>query len=187
MATINQQYDELQKKYNQDADNAAARQKAAAQVDYNKKLKEAYITNMQNQRQLNQNLQKSGIRGGATETSNLGLMNSYANQRGALGGQYAQTVRDIDVQTEANKNSYAQNITSSKIQYQEQLEAEQRAYAREDKLKAQEDRIANLTAVYSKSYDVKKLKKALAKAKTAEEKRVINLRIGFLTAHKKGY
>ena len=62
-------YDEYRKKNEEDT----AKKKQQTTEDYNSKLKEAYISRMQNEKNLNENLKKSGIRGGATETSHLKL------------------------------------------------------------------------------------------------------------------
>ena len=50
-------------------------------VDSEQALREAYITKMQNQRDLNQRLAAAGINGGATETTMARLANNYGNSR----------------------------------------------------------------------------------------------------------
>ena len=51
-------------------------------------LKQAYITRAQNQQKLNESLATAGIRGGATETSNLRLQNAYGTAVGAANSDY---------------------------------------------------------------------------------------------------
>lgn len=50
-------------------------------VDSEQALREAYITKMQNQRDLNQRLASMGLNGGSTETTMARLANNYGNSR----------------------------------------------------------------------------------------------------------
>lgn len=180
-------YDELQKKYNASVDSNTASQIANAQQTAQSNLKQAYVSRLQNEQKMNKNLATAGIRGGMSETANLGVANNYANQRGTINSQLASNVRDINNTANQNKLAYAQEIDTAKQSAIENYDAEQRAYAREDALTAYNRQQENLTARYSKYYSAKDLKKALANATTALEKQVINARLGYLAQHKHKY
>lgn len=192
--TINagsKRYDNLYNQYAAAADKRAAQNKEQTAKDYNGKLKEAYVSQLQNQRSLNQNLAKSGIRGGASETSMLKLATNYQNTRNSLNSEKASALQKIDTENESNKLDYKINNDTARLQYMENRESEERqrsqTLADEKRKRDQEIQTTYLTNKYSKSYSTKDLKKALKKAKTKEEKAIINARIAFITAHKKGY
>lgn len=180
-------YDQQEKLYNANADKNATAQKQDAETAYKAKLKEAYITQMQNKRALNDSMSLQGIRGGASETSMLNIQNQYGNDRNNAFTNYNQSVRDIDRENEANKLSYKMNNESARQEYIQNRGAEDRANAREDKVNNRQIKIERWTNAYAKSYDVNALKKALAKATDPDQKSVINARIAYITAHKKKY
>ena len=186
MAYDTSYYDDQIKKYNEYADKVAGQQIAEAQKNQQSALKQAYISRMQNQQRLNQNLAMSGIRGGMTETSNLNLANQYGQARNAANADYANSVNSINQQTEENKFNNMLNTESARRQYIENREAEDRANAREDEQIQYERDTARYTAKYSKYFSVKKLKAARKKAKTALEKSIIDARIGYIRSVKKG-
>lgn len=197
MAYDTSYYDEEIKRYNQFADQQAAQQIEQAQKAAQGQLRQAYAQRMQNQKSLNQNLAMSGIRGGATETSNLNLMNQYGQQRSQINSDLANSVLGINTATAENKFNNMMQTESARREYIENREAEDRANAREDKQIAYERKqleeqqkeeklTANYTAKYSKYFSEKKLKAALKKAKTPLEKRIINARIGYVKSVKKG-
>ena len=64
-------YDKLYKDYAKGQDKVVAQQTKQATDDASAKLREAYISRMQNQKTLNDNLASAGLRGGITETSNI--------------------------------------------------------------------------------------------------------------------
>lgn len=79
-------------------------------VDSEQALREAYVTKMQNQRDLNQRLAAMGLNGGATETTMARLANQYGNSR-------------TDVNNTRNRSLAGINQT-----YAEQLAAALQAY-----------------------------------------------------------
>ena len=79
-------------------------------VDSEQALREAYVTKMQNQRDLNQRLAAMGLNGGATETTMARLANQYGNSR-------------TDVNNTRNRSLAGINQT-----YSEQLAAALQAY-----------------------------------------------------------
>ena len=193
MAYDTSYYDNQIKKYNEYADQRAAQQVSEAQKNAQSQLRQAYVQRMQNQQTLNKNLAQAGIRGGATETSNLRLANMYGTQRGQINSDLANTVLGINNTAEENKFNNMMNTESARRQYIENREAEDRANKREDAAIAREleqqkyERdSAYYTAKYSKYFSEKELKKALASAKTPLEKQFINARLGYVKSVKKG-
>lgn len=103
---------------------------------------QAYITRMQAQRDMPQQLAAQGIRGGATETTLNNIYNNYLNARNAakasydestgalssnyntnnasLGSKYAQMIADLD----SEKRNQA--LTLAQIRYQQAVEEEER-------------------------------------------------------------
>ena len=188
MATYDtSRYDAMYKDFEKKQKQTAQTQKAQTEEDYNKRLKEAYISNMQNKKALNENLVKAGIRGGATETSNLKSDIAYQNTRNTLGTEKAQAIRDIDENANANIFDYKQTNDAAKLSYIEQREAEARQLAQAEKENKEAVNIDYLTAKYGGYYKTSTLNTALKNAKTQQEKAIIQARINYLTAHNKGY
>lgn len=191
---MRQRYNALKTTYNQNVDSNANQQIAQAQSSAGDQLRQAYVNNIQNQRQVQNNLAKAGIRGGMTETANMNLANAYGNQRGQINSDMMNSINQINQTALQNKQQYALETDSAMREAFENREAEDRANAREDKQIAKEDKLVKrqqntekFTAKYSKYYSVDKLKKLRKKAKTSLEKQIIDARIGFIRSHKKGY
>lgn len=194
-------YDTMAANYAKSVDEDTANQIQQANTAANSQLRQAYITRMQDQKTLNDNLARSGIRGGATETSNLRLANNYGNTRSAINSQLATSVNDINRTAAQNKLAYQQDIDAKKQAYVENRQAEARQAAREEVTNARNRKdalnqrkyerkqtkrtqtIERYTAKYSKYFDVKKLEKLL-KSKAVKNnpiaQQVINARIGYL-------
>ena len=196
-------YDRMLNDYNRSVDIDTARQIAAANANAKGQLRQAYVSRMQNQNQLNQNLAAAGIRGGATETANLNLMNQYGNTRSTINSNLSSSINDINRTAQQNKLAYKQDIDAKKQAYVENRQAEARQAAREEVNNARNRAIAREETLYnrkqtkrtqdvekytawaSKYYDTKKLKKELEKAKKSGNKlkqQIINARIGYLTS-----
>lgn len=187
-------YDNLYKNYAASVDADAAQKIQQAQKQADTQLKQAYLTRVQNERSLSDNLARAGIRGGATETSNLRLANQYGSSVGQINSNLADTTNQINTTASQNKLAYRQDIDAKRQQYIEDREREARQTAREDKQiayeRSQTKRQQNLdyyTAWASKFKDPKKLKKELKAAKKAKNTlkvQVINARLGFLADNK---
>ena len=177
------QYNEYANKQDENA------KKKAEQSDkaYEAKMREAYVTRMQNQKSLNENLAASGIRGGASETANLNLATNYQNTRNSLNSEKAQASADIYSEAEANKFAYKQTTDAAAHSYVEQREAEDRQLAQNEEAQKRENNINFWTSKYSTYYSTTSLNNAYKNADTLEEKAIIKARIGYLKAHKKGY
>lgn len=180
-------YEDLYKAFEEKQKANAEEQKKKAKQDYAEKLKQAYIGKMQEDRKLDSNLAKAGIKGGTTETANLKLSTNYQNNRNNLNKDEAKTVANIDTQANDNMFQYKQQTDQAKISYQEQREAEERQLAESNKSKQEAADLDLLTAKYGGYYDVSSLNSAYNSASTTQEKAVILARINYLNAHSKGY
>lgn len=187
MAYDTKKYDDLYNAYANAQDKAASQQKAQAEQDANSRLREAYVSRMQNERKLNDNLTRAGIRGGTTETSNLALQTNYENSRANIMSNRQKAIQEIDTNAEQNKLAYKQQNDAAKLSYIEQREAEDRENALQKQKETEAVKVDFWTAKYGGYYDTKKLKKLYSKAKTTQEKAIIKARINYLTKHKKGY
>jgi len=132
-------YDDLYNQYAAAADKSTAQKIADSNASYTQKLREAYIKNEQDKRALQKSLTESGIRGGATETSNLKLATNYGSTRNSLNTEQAKAERDINSENETNKLNYKLQNDAAKMSYIEGVEAEARQAAREDARYAVED------------------------------------------------
>lgn len=109
-----------------------ATQIGEAQRQQQSALRQAYVTRAQNQMALNQNLAMSGIRGGATETSNLRLAGQYGNAVAAANADYANSVNTINQNIDQSIFDYQSDMASRAEEYrQNQMNARWQA-ARED-------------------------------------------------------
>lgn len=133
-------YDKLAKNYNASVDADTGAQINSANKSAQGQLKQAYITRMQDQRALADNMARAGIRGGATETSNMRLATNYGNTRNSINSQLASTVENINRTAAQNKLAYQQDIDAKKQAYIENRESEARQAAREDLTNAQNRR-----------------------------------------------
>lgn len=173
-------YDSAVKDYNAKANADYNRAVQQSQKQADSQLKEAYINRMQNQRNLNQNLAIAGIRGGATETSNIKLANQYGQARSGIYSDLSSAITQAGISRDENKFNYANQMATAKAEAVQNLQGQKMQYV-------QDQRAQYYQALYNKNYSVKKLKKALKKASSKEQKQAINARIAYLTEHKKGY
>ena len=160
-------YDAQKTAYNAQAEKDRATQLGEAQKNQQSALKQAYITRLQNQQRLNQNLAQSGIRGGMTETANLNLANQYGQARAAANADYTNSVNSINQSVDRNKFEYGLDVDSRKEEaIQNQANAMWQA-DREDSLNQYNSAAeywSNYYLDYYSGYGKKDLKKALKKA-----------------------
>ena len=178
-------YDNMTQNYNASVDQNTAAQIADATKSAQGQLRQAYVTRMQDQRSLQDNMARAGIRGGATETANLRLATNYANTRSGIQGQLSSSINDINRTANQNKLAYQQEMDAKKQQYVENRQAEARQAAREDSQQKRTQDIERYTAWASKFFSEKKLRKLLKKANKSGNKikaQVINARIGYLNS-----
>ena len=184
--------------YTQQANADRQFQLGEAQKTNQANLKQAYINRMQSDKNLQASLASQGIRGGATESSNLRIANQYGTAVAAANSDYANSVNNINRTVDQNIRDYTSDMRSRAEEYrQNQMNARWQA-AREDysnKFNAQREDAANKyerpaaetqrqTEYWSNYYinkysgyskkDLKKeeanIKAKLKKAKTANEK-----------------
>ena len=136
-------YDKQYQSYATQAEKNRATQLAEAQKNQQNALRNAYISRMQNDRALNQNLAVAGIRGGATETANLRVANMYGQAASAANADYTNSVNTINQNIDQNLQNYKMEVEQAREQYlQNQANARWQA-AREDyenKYKAAQDK-----------------------------------------------
>lgn len=154
--------------YTAQANKERATQIGEAQKNQQSALKQAYVTRLQNQQRLNNNLAQAGIRGGMTETANLNLANQYGQARAAANTDYTNSVNQINQATDRNIFDYRSDMESRAEEYR-QNQANARWQAdREDSLNQYNSAAeywSNYYLDYYSGYGKKDLKKAL---KTAE-------------------
>ena len=180
-------YDNLYDEYAKKLQETPAKRKQQTTSDYNDKLKEAYISRMQEQKTLDNNLAKAGIRGGATETSNLKLATNYQNTRNSINKDKQNALNDIDTQADANLFEYKQANDQAKLSYTEQRESEERQLAQNQLAENKAASLDLLQAKYGSYYSIPTLQSAYNSAQTDSEKAIIQARINYLTQYSKGY
>lgn len=79
-------------------------------VDSEQALREAYITKMQNQKDLNQRLASIGLNGGSSETTMARLANQYGNSRTSINNTRNRGLSDI-------QQTYAEQLASALQNY----------------------------------------------------------------------
>ena len=173
-------YNNAIKNYTAQANKERKTQLGEAQKTQQSALKQAYINRLQNQKSLNQNLAQAGIRGGATETSNLNLMNQYGQARAAANTDYANSVNSINQSTDRNIFDYTADMQSRAEEYKQNMAQAKWQAAREDSLNqynAAQEYWNNYYTDYYSGYSKKNVQKALKtaqaeynKAKTDTEK-----------------
>lgn len=105
--------------YTAQANKERQTQLGEAQKNQQSALKQAYITRLQNQQKLNNNLAQAGIRGGMTETANLNLANQYGQARAAANSDYANSVNQINQSTDRNIFDYRMDMDSRAEEYRQ--------------------------------------------------------------------
>jgi len=72
------------------------RSKYGLSTDAENSLRQAYINNMMNQRNLNQRLSSMGLTGGATETTLASMLNNYGNARNDINKTLANNLYNLE-------------------------------------------------------------------------------------------
>ena len=180
-------YDKATENYRQQAEQQRATQLGEAQKTQASALKQAYINRVQNQQKLNQNLAMSGIRGGATETSNLKLANQYGTERGVANTNYSNSVNEINKNVDQNIRDYQSDMDSRAEEYRQNMAQARWQADREDSLNQYNSELEYWNNYYTDFYSgyskknannaYKELKNKLAKATTDSQKRQIEMAI----------
>ena len=125
-------YTNAVKNYTTQANKDRAAQVGEAQRQQDSSLKQAYLTKVQTQKALNDSMAVAGIRGGATETSNLKVNNQYATDRSAANATYANSVNQINQAIDQNIANYRSDMESRAEEYRQNLAQAKWQAARED-------------------------------------------------------
>lgn len=141
-------YDQAIKNYTNQANIDRANQIGEAQKTQQTNLRNAYINRLQNEKNLNQRLATQGIRGGATETANLNLMNQYGQARQSANTDYANSVNQINQNIDRNIFDYTNDMNSRAEEYRQNLAQAKWQAEREDKT----NEIARQTEYWSNYY-----------------------------------
>ena len=166
-------YDNAVNQYKQQQEANRSTQIKEAGATRDAALKQAYVQNMQNKMALNQNLAQSGIRGGATETSNLRLANQYGAQRSAANTDYSNSVKSINQAIDQNISDYQADMMSRAEEYRQNLAQARWQAEREDATNEQNrltDYWSNFYQNYYSGYSKSDAKKALKSAEAALKK-----------------
>lgn len=134
-------------KYRDYAEQQRANQLGQAQKTQQSALRQAYVTRMQNQKNLNDNLARQGIRGGASETANMRLMNQYGQARQAANTDYSNSVNSINQAIDQNIFDYTSDMESRAEQYRQNMAQSMWQADREDysnNWQAQNDKAWNI-------------------------------------------
>lgn len=134
--------------YTQDANAERQRQIGEAQKTQQANLRNAYVNRLQNEQKMNRQLATSGIRGGATETANLNLMNQYGQARSAANTDYANSVNQINTTTDQNIRDYRNDMESRAEEYLQNTAQARWQAERED----QTNEVARQTEYWSNYY-----------------------------------
>ena len=134
--------------YTADANAERTRQISEAQKTQQANLRNAYVNRLQNEQRMNNQLAMAGIRGGATETANLNLMNQYGQARSAANTDYANTVNQINTTTDQNIRDYRNDMDSRAEEYRQNLAQARWQAEREDKT----NEVARQTEYWSNYY-----------------------------------
>lgn len=191
LSTDTSYYDKAIADYNQTVDTDTASQIKKAEDTASLQLRQAYISNLQNRNALRDNLARSGVRGGASETANLRLMSNYGNTRSGINSNLANTTMELNRNATNRKAENTASVNAARQEYLDNTRQAQWQADREDTAALNEQdrniKLERLTAKYSAVYSDSELKKALAATTDEDEKAIINTRIGYLLKAKKNY
>lgn len=94
-------------------------------------LREAYINNMLNRKNLQQALTAQGLNGGASETTQASMLNNYGNARNEIETQQAKNLADLlktyNDNLSAAQNAWSNQMASLELQKMQQLQQAENA------------------------------------------------------------
>ena len=118
---LNATRDQLSQSYNSSAN--------TVNQDADRSLKQAYINNMLNRKNLNQQLSSQGLSGGATESTLARMYNNYGNARNSIEGTRADNITNLNNTYNTNLanalqayNNAVSDAQSQRMQYANSLE-----------------------------------------------------------------
>lgn len=163
-------YNNAIKSYTKQANAQRATQLNDAKKARDAALKQAYITRVQSGQALNSTLAEAGIRGGATETANLGIANQYGAAVGAANSDYANSVNSINQSINQNIADYTSDMKSRAEEYVQNVAQARWQAAREDSLNSYNSKNEYWNNYYLDKYSGYS-KDALKKAQKTIEKK----------------
>ena len=93
--TVNKRYDNYMSKYRQTVNAQKNADIKASNAQYNANAQQAALRNAVQQRELQRQMYRNGITGGATETTMMNQANNYANQQGKIASDKAASANTI--------------------------------------------------------------------------------------------
>ena len=103
---VNKQYKGYQTQYNNIVNQQRAADIKSANAQYRTNSQQAALRNAVQQRDLQRQMYRNGITGGATETTMMNQANNYANQQGKIASDRASSIASIRQKANADKASF---------------------------------------------------------------------------------
>ena len=107
VGNVKKQYQNYQKKYNANVNAQMKRDVNASNAQYDVNAQQAALRNAVQQRELQRQMYRNGITGGATETSLMNAANNYANQQGKIASDKVASANTIRNKAAADRASFA--------------------------------------------------------------------------------
>ena len=103
---VNKRYNSYQKQYNKTVNKQRNADIKASNAQYNANAKQASLRNAVQQRELQRQMYRNGITGGASETTMMNQANNYANQQGKIASDKAASANTIRQKANADKAAF---------------------------------------------------------------------------------
>lgn len=104
---VKKQYQNYQKKYNANVNAQMKRDVNASNAQYDANARSAALRNAVSQRELQRQMYRNGITGGASETTMMNAANNYANQQGKIASDKVASANTIRSKAAADRASFA--------------------------------------------------------------------------------
>lgn len=104
--TVNQRYNNYQKQYNKTVNQQRAADIKSANAQYSANSQQAALRNAVQQRELQRQMYRNGITGGASESTMMNQANNYANQQGKIASDRASSIASIRQKANADKAAF---------------------------------------------------------------------------------
>lgn len=104
--TVNQRYNNYQKQYNKTVNKQRNADIKASNAQYDANAHQATLRNAAQQRELQRQMYRNGITGGASESTMMNQANNYANQQGKIASDKAASANTIRQKANADKAAF---------------------------------------------------------------------------------
>lgn len=141
-------------RYKNYAEQNRANQLGEAEKAQKNALTQAYVTKLQNERKMADNLARAGIRGGATETSMLNLANQYGTARNAANTDYSNSVNTINQAIDSNIFDYQSDMDARAEEYRQNMGQAQWQADRENYGNTYQANLDRLWNIYNATNDL---------------------------------